>query len=72
MITGTFILKCRNTINSMRSAGMSETLIACAIQEIRSAALSEEFHRITEFIENNPPEFHHYSDVKRAIKEWND
>ncbi len=54
----------------MRRAGMNETLIACVIQDVRSATLNEEFRRIVNLVTYSPPHHHSFSDTSRGIAEW--
>lgn len=64
-----FVMACRNAINTMRCAGINEVLIACIVQDIRSATLSEEFGRLQELIRTNPPTHHPHGTMAEAINQ---
>jgi hypothetical protein len=63
-----FLLSCLNAIRDMRRHGMNDTLIACIIQDIRSATLNEEFRRCIDLVANNPPKHHHHGEIQDAMK----
>jgi hypothetical protein len=63
-----FVVSCRIAIDVMRRAGINETLIAVVIQDVRSATLNEEFHRLQELIRLNPPTHHPHGTMAEAIK----
>jgi hypothetical protein len=65
-----FITTCRTAINTMRHAGINEVLIACVIQDIRSATLNEEFGRLQEIVRTNPPTHHPHGTMAEAINQW--
>lgn len=63
-----FLLSCRDAIAAMRNAGMNNTAIACAITDIRSAAINEEFRRLTQMTLNNPPYHFRWCDMQDALE----
>lgn len=50
-----FIARCSTAIRMMREAGINEVRLACVLTEVRSAALSQEYFRVTELLRLNPP-----------------
>jgi hypothetical protein len=49
-----FLSGCRAAIESMRGAGMNDSLIACVLTEVR-AAIREERMRVEALLGANPP-----------------
>ena len=50
-----FLFGCRRAIDDMRRHGMNLTIIGCALQEVRAAAIQEERLRLEVLLRNNPP-----------------
>lgn len=65
-----FISRCRMAIDTMRRAGINETLIGCVLTEVRSAAISGEFYRIQRLMELNPPKHYAHGEMCDIVKEW--
>ena len=55
-------------ITIMREAGISDTLIAIVVTEIRSRAISEESVRLQELQRQNPPTHFPWPEMQDAIK----
>lgn len=69
-IEPTFLLNCRVAVQTMRQAGINETLIATIVQDIRSATLNEEYRRLYQLVLQHPPQHHRFGDMQDAIAEW--
>lgn len=69
MFEFTFMLQCRHAVHIMENHGISSALRAVIIQDIRSAAINEEFHRIRDMVTLNPPKHHTWLETENALKE---
>jgi 5-formaminoimidazole-4-carboxamide-1-beta-D-ribofuranosyl 5'-monophosphate synthetase len=49
------LVNIHSAVNSMKAAKINDFQIAVIVNEIRSAAISEEFSRIQNLISQNPP-----------------
>ena len=64
-----FLMQCRQAIKMMLEEGISEMRIAVILQDIRSATLNEEYRRIKNLVEDNPPHHHRCGEILDAVKE---
>ena len=67
MISPLFLSGCRESVRIMRAAGINESLIACVITDIRSAALTEERLRMDNLIRENPPTYYDFGTVRKEL-----
>jgi hypothetical protein len=70
VIDSLFLGSVSKAVADMRRHGMNDAVIACVIQDVRSATLNEEFRRLQELVRLNPPQHDSWSVLHTEIKEW--
>lgn len=62
-----FLVWARNAIRTLQDSNLNDTLIACVVTEIRSAAIHEERLRQQRLQDTNPPCHASHSSVARLL-----
>jgi hypothetical protein len=62
-----FFANAAPAVHEMRNAGMSETLIATTLCDIRAAAIAEERLRVESIHRTSPPEYPTWVEMRDAI-----
>ena len=68
-VSHNFIFSCYRAIETMRQAGLNDTLIACVLSEVRAAAIFEERQRLEILLRANPPHHPPHGVIAKQIED---